>query len=228
MRTQLALAPVVALFALGQSCAPPRTVADLGTAPSLAPRDVTVAAEWKQPPKFTVELSEPAYLTLFVVVPNHAAQLLAFTSTDSGSPYSAGTHTLQGALGHPHALNQPAGAIEGGAYPDLGAACAVTDFVQETTRQDSDVITFATPTTSPPIVSCAVPGVGQVSSMPKVAFDRYLLVLASDKPIAGVAVAAALGRLDMAGTPREVTERVAELAARQSGAAHWGARAIRY
>jgi len=53
-------------------------------------------------------------------------------------------------------------------------------------------------------------------------------VLASDKPVAGNAIAAELQRLDMAGTPREVTERVAELAARQSGAAHWGARAIRY
>ena len=228
MRTQRALVLVVTLFALGQSCAPSRTVADLGPAPSLAPRDVTVAAEWKQPPKFTVALSEPAYLTLFVVVPNHVAQLLAVTSTDSGSLYSAGSHTLRAAQAHPHALNQPSGGIEGGPYPDLGAACAVPDFVKETKQDDKDVITFATPTTSPPIVSCAVPGVGRVSSMPKVPFDRYLLVLASDKPVAGNAIAAELQRLDMAGTPREVTERVAELAARQSGAAHWGARAIRY
>ncbi len=135
---------------------------------------------------------------------------------------------LQAAPARPQALNQPAGAIEGGAYPDLGAACAVTDFVKETKQQDKDVITFGTPTTSPPIVTCAVPGFGQPSSMPKVALDRYLLVLASDKPVATDAVAAALARLDIAGTPREVSERVAAVAARQSGAAHWGARAIRY
>jgi len=228
MRTQLALAPVVAFLALGQACAPPRTVPDLGTTPSLAPRDVAVGGEWKQPPKFTVDLTEPAFLTLFVVVPNHAAQLLAVTSTDPNSPFSAGSHVLQAAPARPQALNQPAGPIEGGAYPDLGAACAVTDFVKETTQQDTGVITFATPTTSPPIVTCAVPGVGRLSSMPKVALDRYLLVLASDKPVAGNAVAAALARLDVTGTPREVSERVAAFAARESGAAHWGARAIRY
>jgi len=227
MRTQLLLAPFVGLFALGPACAPPRAVADLGTTPSLAPSDVTVGEEWKQPPKFTVELTEPAFLTLFVVVPNHAAQLLAFTSTDPKSPFSTGSHVLQAAPAR-QALNQPAGATEGGAYPDLGAACAVTDFVKETKQQDTNVITFATPTTSPPIVTCAVPGIGRVSSMPKVPFDRYLLVVASDKPVARDAIAAALERLDVAGSPREVTELVAELAARESGAAHWGARAIRY
>ncbi len=73
MRTQLALAPVVAFLALGQACVPPRTVPDLGTTPSLAPRDVAVGGEWKQPPKFTVDLTEPAFLSLFVIVPNHAA-----------------------------------------------------------------------------------------------------------------------------------------------------------
>jgi len=228
MRTQLVLAPLVAFVALGQGCAPPRAVGDLGTVPSLAPRDVSVGGEWKQPPKFTVDLTEPAFLTLFVVVPNHAAQLLAVTSTDSDAPFAAGSHVLQAATAHPQSPNRPTGAIEGGAYPDLGAGCAVTDFVKETKQQDKDVITFATPTTSPPIVTCTVPGVGRVGSMPKVAFDRYLLVVASDKPVARGAIAAALEQLDVAGTPREVSERVAALAARESGAAHWGARAIRY
>jgi len=49
--------------------------------------------------------------------------------------------------------------------------------------------------------------------MPKVAFDRYLLVVASDKPVARGAIAAALEQLDVR-HPREVSERVAALAAR--------------
>jgi len=64
--------------------------------------------------------------------------------------------------------------------------------------------------------------------MPGATFDRYLLAVATDKPVAREAIAAALERLDVSGTPREVSERVAALAAREAQAVQWGARAIRY
>ena len=164
-------------------------------------------------------------MTLFVVVPNHGAQLLPTTGR-ADSLFGPGTHVL-----HPVGadVGQSRGpVIEGGAYPDLGAACAVGDFVKETTVHDTSVITFATPTTSPPIVTCSRPGLGRPTPLPGARFDRYLLALATDRPVAPEVVAAALERLDLTGSPREVSERIAALAARASKSAQWEARAIRY
>lgn len=227
---------VVALTMLGlgsltHGCAAPRSVADLGPAPALGP-GVQVREEWKQPPTITVNLSQPAFVTLFVVAPNHGADLLTLVTPDSF--FAVGTHVLLTAA--PEA-RRTGPAIAGGAYPDVAAACAVADFMQETTRisigpggeeQKTDVITFATPSTSPPIPTCSVPGFARPAPMPGATFDRYLLAVATDKPVARQAVAAALEGLDVSGTPREVSERVAALAAREAQAVQWGARAIRY
>ena len=219
------------LGSLALGCAPPSTVADLGPAPTLGP-GVQVRQEWRQPPTITVDLSQPAFVTLFVVAPNHSADLLTLVTPDSF--FASGTHVLRLAAGEAPRSGPP---IAGGAYPDLGAACAVPDFVQQTTRisvglggeeQKTDVITFATPSTSPPIVTCSVPGLSRPAPMPGAVFDRYLLAVATDKPVVRDAVGSALARLDVSGTPREVSERVAALAAREAKAVHWGARAIRF
>ena len=113
MRPLLPLVAFVAVGALSQGCAPPRTESGLGTTPSLGP-DVTVREEWEQPPTFAVELAQPAFLTLFVVTPNHGARLLATTGRPD-SLFAAGTHQL-----HPvrAEVGQPRGpAIDGGHIP---------------------------------------------------------------------------------------------------------------
>jgi hypothetical protein len=58
--------------------------------------------------------------------------------------------------------------------------------------------------------------------------DRYLLVVATSLPLHDDAVANALDGLDVTGSPREVSDRVASLVARVSRVTEWGARAIRY
>jgi hypothetical protein len=58
--------------------------------------------------------------------------------------------------------------------------------------------------------------------------DRYLLVVATSQPINREAVAGALDDLEVTGSPREVSDRVASLVARVSRVTEWGARAIRY
>ena len=67
--------------------------------------------------------------------------------------------------------------------------------MRETTVHDTSVITFATPTTSPPILTCSWPGLGRLAPMPGAPLDRYLLVLATDQPVALDAVAQSLERL---------------------------------
>ena len=236
MRSRLIVVSFLGLAPIAQGCAPPKTVANMGTTPSFEP-GLAVGEEWRQPPTFTVDLARPAYLTLFVVVPNHSAELLTVSAVEPDAMLAAGTHALRPAPQRTRAPLRSAGSIDGGTYPDLGAGCAVTDFAKETIQlstgpdgkeQKADVITFATPTTSPPIVTCSVPGFGHFAPAPRIAPDRYLLVLATDKPVAREAIAGALERLDVAGTPREVSERVAALAAQGSHATEWGARAIRY
>ena len=236
MRSRLIVVSFLGLAPIAQGCAPPKTVANMGTTPSFEP-GLAVGEEWRQPPTFTVDLARPAYLTLFVVVPNHSAELLTVSAAEPDAMMAAGTHALRPAPQRTRAPLGSAGSIDGGTYPDLGAGCAVTDFAKETIQlstgpdgkeQKADVITFATPTTSPPIVTCSVPGFGHLAPAPRIAPDRYLLVLATDKPVAREAIAGALERLDVAGTPREVSERVSALAVQGSHATEWGARAIRY
>jgi hypothetical protein len=232
MRARMIFVAMLGLGPLSLACAPPSTVSDLGTTPALGP-DVSVRQEWKQPPTFTVVLPQPAFLTLFVVSPDHSAELVPLATADA--PFAAGAHVLRPVPAEARRQNGPAAA--GGTYPDYAAPCAVQDFVKETIQtttgpggveQKTDVITFSTPTTSPPIVTCAVPGFEELGATSRPTFDRYLLVVATDKAMATSAVARALSGLDVSGSPREVTERVATLAAREAGATQWGARAVRY
>ena len=232
MRAHITFVSILGLGPLALACAPPSTVSDLGTTPTFGP-GVSVRQEWKQPPAFTVILPQAAFLTLFVVSPNHGAELVPLAPADM--PFAAGTHVLRPVQAE--ARRQGGPAVAGGTYPDHAAPCAVTDFVKETTQsttgpggveQKTDVITFSTPTTSPPIVTCAVPGFEELGATSRPTFDRYLLVVATDKAVATSAIAGALLGLDVTGSPREVTERVATLAAREAGATQWGARAVRY
>ena len=232
MRSLILAVSMVGLGSLVQGCTPPSTVSDLGTTPSLGP-DVTVRQEWKQPVTVTVALSRSAFISVFQVTPNHSAEVVPIAAPDS--LFAAGTHVLR-----PPATvtrRENGAVMTGGAYPDLAQTCAVTDFVKETTQistgpdgveQKRDVITFATPSTSPPILTCSVPGFGEVGPSPRTGFDQYLLVVAMDKPVTSRAMAKALARLDLTGTPQQVNERVAALAAREAGATQWGARAVRY
>lgn len=232
MRSLMLVVSMVGLGSLVQGCAPPSAVGDLGTRPSLGP-DVTVRQEWKQPTTVTVALTQSAFLSVFRVAPNQSAELVTLAASDS--LFAAGTHVLQPLA--TVARRESGAAMTGGAYPDLGQPCAVTDFVKETSQistgpdgveQKKDVITFATPSTSPPILTCAVPGFGDVGSSPRAGVDRYLLVVATDRPVTPRVMAQALARLDVTGTLQEVSARVAALAAREAGATQWGARAVRY
>lgn len=233
MRPSSLAGSLVAVASLMPGCAPPRTVSGLGTMPSRGP-DVTVREEWKQPATFTIDLAQPAFLTLFVIAPNHGAELLRTTGRPD-SLFAAGTHVLHPVRGD---AGRPRGpAIPGEAYPDLAAPCTVTDFVKETVlitpgpggaEQKTDLITFAGPSTTPPIRTCAVPGIGHTTPTAGVPFDRYLLVLATDKPVARGSIEGVLDELDVTGTPREVNERVATLIARETGTTQWGARAVRF
>jgi hypothetical protein len=130
---------------------------------------------------------------------------------------------LRATANEPRRVSAPA--IAGGTYPDPAASCALTDVVKETTQsavgpdgtiQKTDVISFASPTTSPPITTCSVAGFGEGTSMAGTPLDRYLLVVATSQPINREAVAGALDDLDVTGSPREVSDRVASLVARVS------------
>jgi hypothetical protein len=231
MTSRVGIVSVVSVTSLSLACIPPRTVSDLGPAPSLAPL-VSIRTQWRQPPTYTIDLSRSAYVSFYAITINHGVTTVAVATAES--LFAAGTHVLRAMANEPRVR---APAIAGGTYPDPSASCAVTDVVKETTQsavgpdgtiQKTEVITFASPTTSPPITTCSVAGFGEGTSMAGTPLDRYLLVVATSQPINREAVAGALDDLDVTGSPREVSDRVAALVTRVSRVTEWGARAIRY
>lgn len=232
MSARVGFVSAVSVISLSLACIPPRAVTDLGPAPSLAPQ-VSIRTGWRQPPTYTIDLSRSAYVSFFSVTINYGVTPVTLATPES--LLAAGTHVLRATAHEPRRVRAPE--IAGGTYPDPGASCAVTDFARETTQssvgpdgaiQKTDVITFASPTTSPPITTCSVAGFGQGTTMAGTPLDRYLLVVATSRPVRREAVASALNDLDVTGSPREVSERVASLVARVSGVTEWGAHAIRY
>jgi len=232
MSSRVGIVSLVTVTSLSLACIPPRTVSDLGPAPSLAPQ-VSVRTHWRQPPNYRIDLSRSAYVSFYSVTINRGVTTVALATAES--LFAAGTHVLRATANEPRRVIAPA--IAGGTYPDPAASCAVTDVVKETTQsavgpdgtiQKTDVITFASPTTSPPITTCSVAGFGQGTSMAGTPLDRYLLVVATSLPVHDDAVVSALDGLDVTGSPREVSDRVASLVARVSRVTEWGARAIRY
>ena len=201
------------------SCAPPRSVVDLGTAPDLGLRVAPAPADRQ----FAVTLGRPAYVAAIEVTMNQGARLI--TTTAQAPALTAGQHlfaplpTREG-----EAAAQPVG-------PRLRAseeACPVQPFYREISTGDSTTIEFRGADPMQPTISegrCFTDPNRQVTPASRVPPDRYILVVASPDSLALQAAAERLSAEDAVGGVREVLDRVARSVAGRG--AVWSAAAIR-
>jgi hypothetical protein len=216
MRT--ALGSVLLLASTAVSCAPPRSVANLGTAPDLGLRVASAPADRQ----FAVTLGRPAYVAAIEVTMNQGARLL--TETKQASALAAGEHLFAPLpTREREAAAQPVG-------PRLRAAeevCPVQPFYREVQRGDSTAIEFRGSELMQPTSSaspCFTDPNRQVTAVSRVPPDRYILVVASPDSMALQAAAERLSTEDAVGGVRDVLNRIARSVA---GQGVWSAAAIR-
>lgn len=217
MRT--ALGSLLLFASTAVSCAPPRSVANLGTAPDLGLRVAPAPADRQ----FAVTLGRPAFVAAIEVTINQGARLI--TTTAQAPALAAGQHLFAPLpTREPEAAAQPVG-------PHLSAseeACPVPPFYREVQRGDSTAIEFRgselmqpTHTAAP----CFTDPNRQVTAASRVPPDRYILVVASPDSLALHAAAERLSAEDAVGGVRDVLDRVARSVAGRG--AVWSAAAIR-
>jgi hypothetical protein len=216
MRT--ALGSLLLFASTAVSCAPPRSVANLGTAPDLGLRVASAPADRQ----FAVTLGRPAYVAAIEVTMNQGARLL--TETKQASALAPGEHVFAPFPPREHVAAQPVAQRISASEE----ACPVPPFYREVSTGDTTAIEFqgASPMQPTiPVGQCFTDPNRQVTPASRIPPDRYILVVASPDSLALQVAAERLSAEDAVGGVREVLDRIARSVAGRG--AVWSAAAIR-
>jgi hypothetical protein len=178
---------------------------DLTGASARSPRVKAIASAG-----VTVALAEPAYVTLLTVVPQLGSARVVQLAAPQTAPLVPGTHMVPIVQAR---FEPTAPALD----TRMGAMRAepIGGLPYETCENNPNEI-------------CTPPVTRQLTPVQRPRAERYVLVLATNAPIAAFDLDRALLDLEPSTDPGAALQHIARTAIEMSGATRWGAQAVRH
>src|SRR5690349_1533968 len=189
---------VIAVAALA-ACVHPHPITDIGPEHSLNPLDVSVQKDGKGIVQVDLTTGQAAYITVFAVERNDSATLLVQSPESASVWLTPGTHHLT-LRPIPRPIPKPA---RPDPVPDLLSSMGLT----RGTFQPLVEPCFVARPTDPQL--CPVPSTEPLVPAQRVPPARYLLFVATDKPLDLDKVQERLRALDLSADGRELLTEVA-------------------